>query len=157
MTLTELLGVYRSAVLTLIPVVTRIHMPWKDGESYDDWDVIAESLWKGIVVGAISDALHAERALDLPRYGFSYDVYASQDLLVVDSQSELLVVQQFVLDGSIVPRLKVSNVNPADRTTTQRRLVRLEDSRIILLRGEGHGATRIDEVPVSYRGGDDRS
>ncbi len=143
----DLLGLYRSALMALIPVADRIHMTWRYGQSYDDWDAIEESLWKSIVVGVLAHAMQADRPLDLPRYGFSYDSYSFRDLLVVDSPIDLLVVQQFVLDGSTPPLLKVANVHAIDRRCVGRALVRLEESRVILLRN-GTDVIQIADVAV---------
>lgn len=116
MTITDLVGVYASALLALIPHAERVHMRWREGESYDDWDAIAEALWNSFVVSPMADALSGGTPLQLPRYGFAYDIYSFDDVLAVSGPApEIWVVQQLVLNGSQAPSIKVARVRRSDK------------------------------------------
>jgi hypothetical protein len=49
-TVTELLGLFREALLALVPIAERAKISWRDGEAYDDWDAIAAALFNNLVV-----------------------------------------------------------------------------------------------------------
>ena len=139
-TLTELLGVFAASLVALTPFAERLSIPWRDGESYDDWDAIAEALWMSFVVSTMADALSTGSVLNLPRYGFSYDEYPFKDMLIVSAEgSELLVVQQIVLDGTPASGIKVARVRLSDRKRIAHEVVRL-DSPAWLLRFRADGS-----------------
>ena len=103
-----------------------------------------ETLWKSFVVSTLSDALSLASPLRLPRYGFGYDVYLFSEVLAVSGRgSELLVVQQLILDGSEVPRLKVardSDGRPSMRGP--RSEVPLQGAAVSLVRFQADGSER---------------
>lgn len=51
---TELVDTFRDALIALIPSMERCHIPWRDHEAYDDWDTIADTLFRTYVLNAIS-------------------------------------------------------------------------------------------------------
>lgn len=46
---TELIMVFRGALISIIPWLERAKIYWKNGESYDDWDNIVNALYENIV------------------------------------------------------------------------------------------------------------
>ncbi len=147
-TITELLGVFASALFALIPFAEQLSIPWRDGDSYDDWDAMAEALWENLVVGTIVEAGPTSSPLHLPRYDFSYDSYPFSDVLVVSGEGpELLVVQRIVLDGTPIARVMAARVRLSDRVCIGHEVVLLGESSVCLVRfGAGGSNERISEV-----------
>lgn len=75
--LSELLNVFRDALLAIVPVVERTMMAWRDEEAYDDWDAIADVLYEQLVVASVrwslAEADHA--ALRMPPYNTLVESY----------------------------------------------------------------------------------
>ena len=42
---TELVSILQESFISLVPILERSHVPWRDGDSYDQWDAIAEVLF----------------------------------------------------------------------------------------------------------------
>src|SRR5512143_2384891 len=55
----DLLGLFRDALVALVPIAERARIRWRDGEAYDDWDAIASAIFDNLVVRSLnySDAL----------------------------------------------------------------------------------------------------
>jgi hypothetical protein len=45
----ELIEIFHESLTAIIPWVEKIGMPWKEGEAYDEWDNIADALFRGII------------------------------------------------------------------------------------------------------------
>ena len=53
----EAVRIFREGLLALIPVVEKAKMmPWADPHAYDDWDVIAQGLYEGIVILSLANS-----------------------------------------------------------------------------------------------------
>lgn len=50
MTVTDVLLNFRAALLAIVPAVEHVGIPWKRPDSYDEWDAIASTLFKSLVV-----------------------------------------------------------------------------------------------------------
>jgi hypothetical protein len=79
---TNLLGHFREALLALVPIADKIHMPWREPDSYDDWDAIASALYNSIVIRSIESATEDERFFPIPQYdkriiSYSYNSFVS--------------------------------------------------------------------------------
>lgn len=81
---TELLILFKESLSALIPWIEKVKIRWKEGEAYDDWDNIAEALYKNIVCAS----LIGEVAIDYPlaNYNFIYDNYSILDFIEVKSK-----------------------------------------------------------------------
>ena len=53
----ELMRNFRGALIAIIPWLERAKIKWKRGESYDDWDSIAETLYTSIVLNSINSEM----------------------------------------------------------------------------------------------------
>jgi hypothetical protein len=71
---TELLVIFRGAMLAIIPWLEKAKIKWRDDEAYDDWDNIAESLYQNIVVSSLIGEVISEH--NIAKYNFIYDNYA---------------------------------------------------------------------------------
>lgn len=85
-TINELLDIFRSSILSIIPSIQRAHIPWKNEQAYDDWDMISETLFHAIVVRSILYSLNME--IHLPKYGFYYNNYKKFDYIIVQNNGK---------------------------------------------------------------------
>lgn len=86
-TVTQLLGVFRRALCSLIPSVTDARIPWRDDEAYDDWDEIAEVLYRNIVVRTLQHAEECGEGVELPPFDTVIQCYADVDVIEVFNKS----------------------------------------------------------------------
>jgi hypothetical protein len=81
---TELLVIFRTALLTLIPILERANIPWREPYSYDEWDEIADVLFRNIVVRSIQYSMNQEKKhFEIPRYDYVYDDYSGKCFIAV--------------------------------------------------------------------------
>jgi hypothetical protein len=82
-TVAELLNVFRGALVALVPFADRAHIPWRDADAYDDWDAIAEALYRAFVETPVNGTDEGSRAFPLPRYNHLHSSYADRSRLWV--------------------------------------------------------------------------
>jgi hypothetical protein len=80
----ELLAILRGALLSIIPWIEKAKIKWKEGEAYDDWDNIAESLYKNIVCSSLTGEVASNYSI--AKYNFQYEDYSSIDFIEVRSK-----------------------------------------------------------------------
>lgn len=61
-TVSGLVGTFRMGLLALVPVVERAHIPWREEDSYDQWDEIATLLYRIVVAEPLASALNVPDA-----------------------------------------------------------------------------------------------
>lgn len=67
-TVNELLSIFRGALIALIPWIEKAQIKWKDGEYYDDWDNITESIFNNIVCSSLISEVASK--YNIARYSF---------------------------------------------------------------------------------------
>lgn len=64
----NLMGYFREALLALVPIANKVHMPWKEPDNYDDWDTICSALYASIVARSVENAMENEQFFELLPY-----------------------------------------------------------------------------------------
>jgi hypothetical protein len=64
--LTEIIRIFRSAMLAVIPHVEKVGVRWKKWETYDDWDRIEEALFESMVSKSIEFIFGEGQTFGLP-------------------------------------------------------------------------------------------
>lgn len=86
-TITELIGLFRDALVDLIPSLERARIPWRNGEAYDEHDAIAQALYDAYVVSAIRWGLREHpdhyQNVRLPQWDFLIPSYGELDWIEV--------------------------------------------------------------------------
>lgn len=72
----DLMGILRQALLALAPVMEEAHIPLEEGSAYDDWDEVAQTLYKNVVVRSIQWSEGLDLQLRMPAYDMLYDDYS---------------------------------------------------------------------------------
>jgi len=80
---TELLTIFRGAVIAIIPWIEKAKIPWTDEDAYDDFDNIVESLYNNIVLATLENGVLTEYST--ARYGFHYTDYSKMDFIIIKS------------------------------------------------------------------------
>ena len=73
----ELMLTFRDSLRSLVPCMERAKIAWREPDAYDDWDDIAQALYKNIVVRSIeySLTLNERERMVSPEYGILYPRY----------------------------------------------------------------------------------
>ncbi|MFH2050320.1 MAG: hypothetical protein ABIJ12_12835 [bacterium] len=104
--ISELINIFRGSMISLIPWFEKLKIPWKDLDAYDDYDEIAEVLFKNMV--ALN--LITEDDLDcseLPRYDFDYKDYSEFSFICIPSEDENLFKVFVGYSSKIMPFEKI--------------------------------------------------
>lgn len=95
-TLNELLLNFRNALVSLVPYLENIQIPYKEEEAYDEWDRISETLYEELVINSIKSTKtgHSEC---YAKYGFYYDNYKKIDFIAFycNNSDDLFVFNSF--------------------------------------------------------------
>ena len=84
---TELVSIFRRALVALIPVAEAARIPWRDADAYDDWDEIARVLFNQIVLRSLEWAgVGKEDGFTFPEYGMYLEDYSSHHVIGVRTQ-----------------------------------------------------------------------
>jgi hypothetical protein len=67
----QLIDTFRQGLLALIPVAERAQIAWREPEAYDEWDALAECLYKVFVSDSAGLPTAAVPPLPLAPYGFT--------------------------------------------------------------------------------------
>ncbi|MDX2282733.1 MAG: hypothetical protein NW241_01165 [Bacteroidia bacterium] len=113
---TELLAIFRGALLSIIPWLEKAKIKWKEGEAYDDWDNITESLYANIVCSSMTGEVASEYRV--AKYNFNYDDYASIDFIEVkdkDNSEKRFVFVAFQSSFTPLDSIKVAELDKANK------------------------------------------
>jgi hypothetical protein len=97
-TTSELMQIFREALIVLVPVLDRARIAWRSTEAYDDWDAIAQVLFHNIVVRSVQWSLPEDQheGFTLPKYGTMYPSYRDLSFVqVVTGDGRLLAFHSF--------------------------------------------------------------
>lgn len=96
-TLNELLLNFRNALVSLVPYLEKVEIPYKEGEDYDEWDRISEILYEELVINSVKSATKDRRSESYAKYGFYYDNYKKIDFIAFYSNNsdDLFVFNSF--------------------------------------------------------------
>lgn len=113
---TELLAIFRGALLAVIPWVEKAKIKWKDGEAYDDWDNIVESLYENIVCSSLTSDVILKYGI--AKYNFNYDSYDSINFIEVkinNNPEKKYAFVAFQSNSSLLDKVKVAELNKAEK------------------------------------------
>jgi hypothetical protein len=122
--MTELLAIFRSGLLALLPVMEAARIPWKEPNAYDPWEDIAQTLYSSIIGSCVENSVAPLRPL--APYGFAfqknedYSFISERNLRVGGMQNALLELQTDVdpfdtallaeLDGNLMPTFRTVSI-----------------------------------------------
>lgn len=144
----DLLMIFRDALIALVPSMNRAMIPWREGESYDDWDLITEALYRSIVVGSCEDLL--EHSRPIARYGFMIPDYLAHSFIAVSLPRNGPTPAAFVRFATLeVPfdMVRVRTLAPAGYTVTSTLDVPADGVSFSLFANRDGRFTKAEHVP----------
>jgi hypothetical protein len=151
-TVTQLLGLLREALVSLVPVAEKAQIPWRDSEAYDDWEAIASCLYDNIVVRSLCFAGEVGREITMPKYGLIYPAYRGAFILVEGEAVPKGVLAAFVGFAGTSPQfecVKWVKVLPSGEVHDQKVECSLYTGcRFVLVRDGIDETARVHEVTV---------
>jgi hypothetical protein len=113
---TELIAIFRGALLSIIPWLQKAKIKWKEGEAYDDWDNIVESLYANIVCSSLIGEVASKHGI--AKYNFAYNDYSSINFIEVRGKGNSETVYSFVAfqsNFSPLDSVKVAELDKANK------------------------------------------
>ncbi len=86
-TVHDLMLNFREALSALTPFMDRIRIGWRDAEAYDDWDEIAQALYKNMVLQSVLFSTEPANDFSTPQYGMAYPAYDDKSFIEVESHT----------------------------------------------------------------------
>jgi hypothetical protein len=144
----ELVAIFRGALLAIIPWIEKAKIKWKEGEAYDDWDNIAESLYNNIVCSSLTGNVASE--YEIAKYNFYYDDYATTSFILVRSKNnpeKRFAFVHFQSNSSPMDTVKVAELDKKDNVIGYVDL-KFCDSSFIFVRNINGRKKIIDRIEV---------
>lgn len=144
----ELLSIFRGALIAIIPWLEKAKIKWKEGEAYDDWDNIAESLYRNIVCSSLTGEVAPEYSI--AKYNFHYEDYSFTDFIQVRSGSYLdknFVFVSFQSNSSPFDAVKVVELNKSNKIVGYLTLI-LDDLEFAFIKNEDGKKVVISELEI---------
>jgi len=145
----ELLSIFRGALLSLIPWLEKARINWKEGETYDDWDNIAEALYENIVCSSLTGEVTLE--YKIAKYNFNYDDYNSIDFIGVkdkDNSEKKYAFVAFQNDSSPMNSIKVAVLNKIDKVVGYT-ILKYDDLEFVFIKNDNGQKKVIDKIDVA--------
>jgi hypothetical protein len=73
---------FRDALVALTPYMDRANIGWRDEEAYDDWDEVAQSLYKNMVIRSVLFSIEDD-GLTMAEYDMVYTSYEDKSFIEV--------------------------------------------------------------------------
>jgi len=93
----ELMENFRQAILSVLPSLQRVGIPFGEASGYDAWDEISGALYKHMVIEVLKFGVHAEEGeFNFPNYEMIYEDYRRFSLIEVFPKGGRQVDKRFV-------------------------------------------------------------
>lgn len=147
-TISELLAIYRGALIAIIPWLEKAKINWKEGESYDDWDKIAGTLYENIVYSSITGEISQNESI--ASYDFHYNDYSAIDSIQVISNEYSNSKFAFVSFQSIafpMDTIEVAALNSSYKVI-EYLTMKVEGSEFVLVKNSNGKKEIIDKINI---------
>lgn len=134
---TDLLGVFREALIALTPTADRLLLEWLDGRQHRDWERIAETLFDVCVRGPLeSESGRRDADFPLARYDIDVDSYEAFSWIGVKGKalSSSAVLIRLMTDLKPFDAVQVAIVDSVTRTPVERVLLPLAEAEFTFVR-----------------------
>ena len=117
-TISELVLNFKGALFSIIPWLEKSKIPFKEGESYDDWDSIAAVLFKTMIVDSIRFSDLSITNSQFAEYDLHYKSYQGLNFLLCNTETETNNFQVFV-SFNVEDNFETINVCIVDKESLQ--------------------------------------
>lgn len=80
-TVSEVVDVFRNALIAIVPWLEKARIGWREGDAYDDWDNISNALYENIVCSSLFGEVAQE--YDIVGYDFITNDYSRVNFILV--------------------------------------------------------------------------
>lgn len=77
----ETIRTFHESLCAIVPLFERLELPWREPDAYDNWDRVAEALYKTMVEEEIEYAHIGKPIFGIPKYGFCLPSYAEHSYI----------------------------------------------------------------------------
>lgn len=147
-TVTDLLVIFQGALISIIPWLEKAKIKWKDEEAYDDWDNIAESLFKNIVCSSLTGEILPEYSI--AKYNFKNDNYSTINFIEVknnDNSENKFVFIAFQSNSYPLDSIKVAVLDKADKVVGYDSL-KFENLEFVFVKNRNGKKEVVDNIKV---------
>jgi hypothetical protein len=92
-TITELVDIFRAALVALLPAMGRARIKWNGDRVYDPWEDIERTLYGSIVGSCVENAVSPSNPYPLAAYGLLLPSYATHNFLVAQDRPNAAFVE----------------------------------------------------------------
>jgi hypothetical protein len=144
----EAVLIFREAPISLIPIVEKAQMPWKEPDNYDDWDAIAAVLFDSIVMRSVEEADEWKKFDAIPKFRKRIGTYSNCSFLTSSDEPGALAficfeTQSAAFDTCLFARLdKANGVLGLERRGIQ-------STKFLLAGRAGNSVFMVDTINVS--------
>jgi hypothetical protein len=96
--ISEVMCIAREAMRALVPAMEKAKIPWREPKSYDDWDLIASSVYKAVVILGTENSPEFEQASKIIDYDRRVEDYSSFSFITDLASDRLLAFVSFATD-----------------------------------------------------------
>jgi hypothetical protein len=91
--ITELVGLFREALIALLPVMDKSRIQWREGRTYDPWEDIERTLYYSIIGSCVENAVPPGCLRPLAPYGHPQPSYTNRSFLVASDERSAAFVK----------------------------------------------------------------
>lgn len=128
-TISELIHIFRQALIDLIPTFDRARIEWRGDQTYDDFERVAEALYDSIVRDAIESAQGFQTAIPLARYGLRES--KDRSWILVNDPSLRLSLYQLASSGSPFDTIECVPIDSEGKQLQEIKVVRFDGARFL--------------------------
>lgn len=142
----DCIGIFRDAVIALIPFAERARLTWEDVNPHDDWERIAEMLFNVFVARPIMlDASAVRGQMPLPPYDYDVDSYSQYSWIEVylPNESQGFPLIRLLSQGSPFDAVQLARIDPDSLGTRSRVTVPWDGAEFFFRRRLYDGSSKV--------------
>lgn len=145
----ELLVIFKEAITSIIPSLEKARINWKDGETYDEWDNIVESIFENIVFSTFIGEVLSE--YNIAKYDFYYEDYSNINYIGVRNKEYLdkkFAFVSFQIDLLPIINIKVAELDELEKVISHTNL-RFDDVEFYFVKNNEGKKEYIDTIEIT--------
>ena len=134
---TDLLVIFREALIALTPTADRLLLEWVDGRQHRDWERVAETLFDVCVRGPLeSESGRRDAEFPLARYDIDADSYEAFSWIGVKGEklNSPAALIRLITDLKPFDAVQVAILDPVARTPVERVLLPFAEAEFTFVR-----------------------
>jgi len=96
--ISEAMCIAQEAMRALVPAMEKAKIPWHEPDNYDDWDLIASSIYKAVVILGAENSPEFDQASKIVGYNMRVEDYSSFSFVTDLTSGRLWAFVSFATD-----------------------------------------------------------